>query len=150
MEDFLVQPTLPKGFISIDEAQALINSDTRAEAKVDTSWLVRHIDWIEEAHNFRIPLVKSDPKSKRGITPCGSKYVQIMNAYDKEVMKRCIRNHYRDMVGHEYDAPRVRAVSSVVDDEVASGARPRKSKPIAKEGQTIGTGETITTNGANL
>lgn len=143
-----MQPTLPKGFISIDDAVALINSDSRSDAKVDTKWLVRHIDWIEEAHNFRIPLMKTD--AKKNVVPCGSKFVQIMNSYDKEVMKRCIRNHYRDMVGHEYEAPSVQAISSVVDDEVASGARPRRAKPIAKVGATIGTGETITTNGADL
>lgn len=145
-----MQPALPKGFISIDDAIELINSDTRSNAKVDTKWLVRHIDWIEEAHNFNIPLVKPDPKSKRGITVVGWKSVQILNSYDKEVMKRAIRNHYRDMVGREYEAPSVRAVSSVADDEVSTGVRPRRAKPIAKEGQTIGTGETITTNGANL
>lgn len=145
-----MQPALPKGFISIDDAVALINSDTRSDAKVDTQWLANHIDWIEEAHNFNIPLVKPDPKSKRGITVVGWKTVQIMNAYDREVMKRCIRNHFRDMAGHEYNAPAVRAVSSVADDEVSTGVRPRRAKPIAKEGQTIGTGETITTNGANL
>lgn len=143
-----MQPALPKGFISIDDAVALINSDSRSDAKVDTKWLVRHIDWIEEAHNFRIPLMKTD--AKKNVVPCGSKFVQIMNAYDREVMKRCIRNHYRDMVGHEYEAPVVQAISSVVDDEVASGARPRRAKPIAKVGATIGTGETITTNGADL
>lgn len=145
-----MQPALPKGFISIDDAIELINSDTRSNAKVDTKWLVQHIDWIEEAHNFNIPLVKSDPKSKRGISVVGWKAVQIMNSYDKEVMKRAIRNHYRDMVGREYQAPAVRAVSSVADDEVSTGVRPRRAKPIAKEGQAIGTGETITTNGANL
>lgn len=143
-----MQPTLPKGFISIQEAVTLINSDTRSDAKVDTKWLVSHIDWIEEAHNFRIPLMKTTSDKK--VVKIGSKYVEIRDAYDRETMKRAIRDHYRDMVGHEYEAPKVRAVSSVVDDEVAAGARPRKSKSIAKEGQTIGTGETITTNGANL
>lgn len=143
-----MQPTLPKGFISIQEAVELINSDTRANAKVDTKWLVSHIDWIEVAHNFRIPLLKTT--ANKEIEKIGSKYVEIRDAYDRETMKRAIRDHYRDMVGREYAAPTVRAVSSVVDDEVAGGARPRKSKPIAKEGQTIGTGETITTNGANL
>lgn len=143
-----MQPALPKGFISIEEAVELINSDTRSDAKVDTKWLVSHVDWVEEAHNFRIPLLKTTADKK--IVKCGSKFVQIMNAYDKEVIKRAIRNHYRDLVGHEYQAQNVRAISSVADDSVAGGVRPRKSKPIAKEGQVIGTGETITTNGANL
>lgn len=142
-----MQPALPKGFISIEEAVELINSDTREDAKVDTKWLVSHVDWIEEAHNFRIPLLKTKDGK---LLKCGSKFVQIMNAYDKEVVKKAIRDHYRDLVGREYQAQNVRAVSSVADDSVAGGVRPRKSKPIAKEGQAIGTGETITTNGANL
>lgn len=143
-----MQPATRPGFLSLEDAVALINSDSRSDAKVDTKWLVSHIDWIEEAHNFRIPLLKTT--SDKRIVPCGSKYVEVTGGYEKETLKRTIRNHYRDMVGHEYDAPKVHAVSSVVDDEVASGARPRRSKPIAKEGQAIGTGETITTNGANL
>lgn len=142
-----MQPALPKGFISIGEAVELINSDSREEAKVDIKWLVGHVDWIEEAHNFRIPLLKTKDGK---LLKCGSKFVQIMNSYDKEVMKKVIRDHYRDLVGREYQAQNVRAVSSVADDTVAGGVRPRKSKPIAKEGQVIGTGETITTNGANL
>lgn len=142
-----MQPTLPKGFISIDEAITLIHSDKRDDAKVDTKWLVSHIDWIEEAHNFRIPLLKTTTDKK--IAKIGSKYVEVRSAYDREALKRAIRDHYRDMVGHEYQAQTVRATSTVVDDEVAGGARPRKSKSIAKEGQLI-TGETITTNGANL
>lgn len=143
-----MQPTLPKGFISIEEAVDLINSDTRADAKVDTKWLVSHVDWIEEAHNFRIPLMKTTSDKK--VVPIGSRFVEVRDAFERETLKRAIRNHYRDMVGHEYNAPVVRAMSSVADDEVAGGVRPRKSKPIAKEGQVIGTGETITTNGANL
>lgn len=143
-----MQPQLPKGFISLTDAATLINSDTRAEAKVDTKWLVSHIDWIEEAHNFRIPLMKTTSDKK--VVRNGSKFVEIRTSYDKEFLKKVIRDHYRDMVGHEYEAPAVRAVSSVADDEVGSGVRPRRSRPIAKEGQTIGTGETITTNGADL
>lgn len=143
-----MQPQLPKGFISLTDAATLINSDTRAEAKVDTKWLVSHIDWIEEAHNFRIPLMKTTSDKK--VVRNGSKFVEIRTSYDKEFLKKIIRDHYRDMVGREFEAPNVRAVSSVADDEVGSGVRPRRSRPIAKEGQTIGTGETITTNGADL
>lgn len=144
-----MQPTLPNGFISIEDAVKLIQSDTRTDAKVDTKWLVSHIIWIEEAHNFRIPLMKTTSDKK--VVPCGSKYVMVMTTYDKEVLKKAIRDHYRDMVGHEYDEPTVRAVSTVADEEQTGGAvRPRKSKSIAKEGAIIGTGETIKTNGADL
>lgn len=142
------QQPLPKGFISIDDAVVLINSDTRSDAKVDTKYLVNHLDWIEEAHNFRIPLLKTvDGK----ISKIGSNYVEVRTTYDKEVLKRAIRNHYRDMVGREYEANITKAVSTVADEEQSGGAvRPRKSKAIAKEGAIIGTGETIKTNGADL
>ena len=49
-----MQPATRPGFLSLEDAVALINSDSRSDAKVDTKWLVSHIDWIEEAHNFRI------------------------------------------------------------------------------------------------
>lgn len=144
-----MQPTLPNGFITIEDAAQLIHSDTRADAKVDTKWLVSHIDWIEEAHNFRIPLMKT--VEGKGAVSIGSKYVTITTSYEKEFLKKVIRDHYRDMVGHEYNAPIVKAVSSVADEEQSGGnVRPRKSKPIAKEGAVIGSGETITTNGADL
>lgn len=144
-----MQPTLPKGFITIEEAIKLINSDTRKDAKVDTKWLVSHIDWIEEKHNFRIPLMKTTDKNT--VVPNGNRYVEIITSFDKELMKKTIRDHYRDMVGHEYDAPITRAVSSVADEEQSGGAvRPRKSKSIAKEGAVIGSGETITTNGEGM
>lgn len=143
-----MQPTLRKGFISIADAVKLIASDTRSDAKVDTKWLVQHIDWIEEAHNFRIPLLKT---VDGGVSRIGDTYVEVMTTYDKEVLKKAIRDHYRDMVGHEYDAPATRAMSTVSDEEQSGGAvRPRKSKAIAKEGAVIGTGETIKTNGADL
>ena len=144
-----MQPTLPKGFLSIEDAVKLIQSDTRSDAKVDTKWLVSHIVWIEEAHNFRIPLMKTTSDKK--VMENGSRYVYIATSYEKEVLKKAIRDHYRDVVGRDYDAPTVRAVSSVADEEQSGGAvRPRKSKPIAKEGAAIGTGENITTNGADL
>lgn len=143
-----MQPTLPNGFISIDDAIALIHSDKRDDAKVDTKWLVSHIDWIEEAHNFRIPLMKTTSDKK--VAKIGSKYVEVRSAYDREALKRAIRDHYRDMVGHEYAAPSVQSLSTVADEEETGGnVRPRRRKPIAKEGALI-TGETTTTNGADL
>lgn len=158
-----MQPILPKDFLTIEDAVALINSGTRSDPKVDTKKLVESLDWIEPNHNFRIPLVRMATKEEylelinttrnphpRELISLGSKYVEIRDGYDMERMKRVIRDHFRDMAGHEYEAQEVRAVSSVADDEVAGGVRPRKAKPIAKKGQTIGTGETITTNGANM
>ena len=158
-----MQPALPKGFISIDDAVALINSDTRSDAKVDTKWLVRHIDWIEEAHNFRIPVVRFATKEEieaarkahpgrrpNGLVNLGSKYVQVLTSFEKELLKKTIRDHYREMAGREYAEETTRGISTVMDEETGGSERPRKTKKtIAKEGETIGTGSSRTTNSAD-
>lgn len=155
--------SLPNGFISVEQAVALINSDTRDDAKVDTQYLVSHIDWIEEAHNFRIPLVRLSTKEEidaimkrypgrrpNGLTRLGSKTVTINTAYEKELLKQTIRNHYKEMVGREYEKPAVRGLSSVADEETGGGqVKPRRSKTIAKEGETIGSGQSRVTNSAD-
>ena len=155
--------SLPNGFITVEEAVALINSDTRDDAKVDTQYLVSHIDWIEEAHNFRIPLVRLSTKEEieaimkrypgrrpNGLTRLGSKTVTINTAYEKELLKQTIRKHYKEMAGREYEAPVVRGLSSVSDEETGGGAvKPRRSKTIAKEGETIGSGQSRVTNSSD-
>lgn len=144
-----MQPTLPKDFLTLEQAAELIRSDSRSDAKVDTKWLVLHLDWIEEKHNFNIPLMKTTSDKK--VVKTGHKYVEIVTSYDREFLKKVIRDHYRDMVGHEYEAKNVRSTSTVADEEDGGGnVRPRARKPIAKAGAVIGTGETVTTNGADL
>lgn len=143
-----MQPRLPKDFLSLQQAAELINSDSRSNAKVDTKWMVNRLDWIEENHNFNIPLMKTLPDGRT--VKCGHKYVEIITSYDREFLKKVIRDHYRDMVGREFEAKEVRSTSTIADEEDGGGnVRPRSRKPIAKAGQTI-TGETMTTNGADL
>lgn len=157
------QAALPPGFISLDEAVKLIESDTRSDAKVDTQYLVSHLKWIEEDHNFRIPLLRNATKEEieammknprqrpRSTISAGSVNVYIERPYHAEMLKEVIRKHYREMAGKEYESPTVRSVSSVADEEKTGGAvNPRSDKTIAKEGDTIGTGESMTTNGATL
>lgn len=155
--------SLPNGFITVEEAVKLIKSDTRDNAVVDTQYLVSHIDWIEEAHNFRIPLVRFSTKEEieairkrypgrrvNGLTHVGSKNVTIMTAFDKELLKQTIRDHYKETAGREYEAPKVRGLSSVSDEETSGGAvKPRRSKTIAKEGETIGSGSSRITNSSD-
>lgn len=155
--------SLPNGFISVDEAVALINSDKRDDAKVDTQWLAGHIDWIEEAHNFRIPTVRFATKEEveaemkvhpgrrpNGLIRTGSKYVQILTSFEKELLKKTIRDHYRDTAGREFIEKTTRGVSTVMDEETGGSERPRRSKKtIAKEGEVIGTGSSRTTNSAD-
>lgn len=156
-----MQPTtLAPGFVSIDDAVALIKSDTREKPVVDMDYLVSKIVWIEVNHNFRIPKVRrlsADEvyRTKRGkvieYENTGNVYVSINTNFEKELLKKTILDKYRELVGREYKEAGVRAVSTVADDAQGRAAvQPRVNKPIAKEGSTIGEGTTVTSNGENL
>lgn len=156
-----MQPTtLAPGFVSIDDAVALIKSDTREKPVVDMDYLVSKIVWIEVNHNFRIPKVRrlsADEvyRTKRGkvieYENTGNVYVSINTNFEKELLKKTILDKYRELVGREYKEAGVRAVSTVADDAQGRAAvQPRVNKPIAKEGSTIGEGTTVTSNGDGL
>lgn len=156
-----MSPTnLAPGFISIDDAVALIKSDTRSNPVVDMDYVVSRINWIEVNHNFRIPRIRRlKPeevyRTKRGKTVeyqhIGDANVSILTSFDKELLKKTIRDKYRELVGHEYKEKITRGVSTVADDaEGRQAVQPRANKPIAKEGDSIGDHGITTTNGAGL
>ena len=141
---------LAPGFISVDDAVALIKSDTRSNPVVDMDYIVSRINWIEVNHNFRIPKIrrlKADEiyRTKRGkiveYETIGEANVSIMTNFDK----------YRELLGHEYKEKITRGISTVADDaEGRQAVQPRANKPIAKEGDSIGDHGITTTNGAGL
>jgi intein-encoded DNA endonuclease-like protein len=152
---------LSPGFITIDAACALINSDTREKPVVDMDYLVAHIVWIETNHNFRIPKIRRlDPgeirRTKRGkiieYENVGDAYVYIATNYEKELLKKTILDKFKELVGRDYKEAGVIARSTVADDAQGRAAvQPRtNNKPIAKEGAIIGSGETVTSNGDGL
>lgn len=157
-----MQPNnLPPGFIEVDKACELIQSDTREKPVVDMDYLVAHTVWIETNHNFRIPKIKmlkpeEVRKTKRGkyieYENIGDVYVRIDTNYQKELLKKTILDKFKELVGHEYKEAGVIARSTVADDAQGKAAvQPRNNtKPIAKEGALIGGGETITSNGDGL
>lgn len=152
---------LSPGFSELDKAVELIKSDTRENPVVDMDYLIGHTVWIEANHNFRIPKVRRlKPeevyRTKRGrvveYENTGDVYVYIATNFEKELLKKTIYDKYRELVGHEYKELGVKARSTVADDAQGKAAvQPRvNTKPIAKEGTIIGSGETITSNGENL
>lgn len=152
---------LSPGFITVDEAVKLIQSDTREHPVVDMDYLVSRIKWIETAHNFRIPkirMLKEDEiyRTKRGkvidYEVTGNAYIYIATNFEKELVRKTILDKFRELVGREYKEETVRAMSTVADDAQGKAAvQPRSNtKPIAREGSTISSGETITSNGENL
>lgn len=154
---------LPPGYISIDEAVALIKSDSRDNPVVDMDWLAGHKVWLDRngpAHNFRIPLVRAlKPEevytNKYGKViyeeHIGDANVQINTAFENELLKKTIMDKFKEMVGHEYREHITRGVSTVADDAQGTTAvTPRARKPMAKEGSSIGIGTTVDTNGSGL
>lgn len=148
---------LSVGFISVDDAVKLIQSDTRQNPVVDMDWLIQRVKWVEVAHNFRIPKIRRLPsdkiyKTKRGkiveYEHVGDANVAISNSFEKELLRKTIMDKYRELVGHEYKELHTRAVSTVADDAQGREAvQPRANKPIAKEGDSIGTGSEAVSNG---
>lgn len=151
---------LSPGFETVDKAVELIKSDTRANPVVDMDYLISRVKWVETGHNFRIPKVrrlKPDEvyRNKRGkiieYETIGEVNIYIATNFERELVKKTIYDKYRELVGHEYKEVGVRAVSTVADDGQGRAAvQPRANKPIAKEGSSIGSGETINSNGENL
>lgn len=155
--------TLPPGYISIDEAVALIKSDTRENPVVDMDYLIAHKVWLDRngpAHNFIIPKIRQLKKDEVRKSRLGKVIdyertkilrVQINTAFENELLKKTIMDKYKELVGHEYKEFTTRGMSTVADDaEGKSAVQPRARKPMTKEGDTIGSSETVTTNGEGL
>lgn len=151
---------LAPGFISIDAAVELIKSDSRENPVVDMDYLVSRLKWVETAHNFRIPKIRRlKPeevyKTKRGkimeYENIGDVYVYIATNFEKELLRKTVLDKFRELVGREYREQKIKAMSTVADDaQGKSAVQPRVNKPIAKEGQSIGSGDVITSNGENI
>lgn len=151
---------LAPGFISVDKAVELIKSDTRENPVVDMDYLVSRVKWVETAHNFRIPKIRrlkpnEIKKTKRGkiidYEVTSNAYVYIATNYEKELVRKTILDKFKELVGREYKEQTIRAMSTVADDaEGRSAVQPRANKPIAKEGQSIGSGDIITSNGEGI
>lgn len=151
---------LSPGFVTVEEACELIKSDTRQNPVVDMDYIVSRKKWIETAHNFRIPKVRRLApnevyRTKRGkvveYETTGEVNVYLATNFDKELLIKTINDKYRELMGREYKELTTKAVSTVADDAQGRDAvRPRANKPIAQEGQSIGGGQVVTTNGENL
>lgn len=151
---------LAPGFIKVEDAVKLIQSDTRDNPVVDMDYLVSRIKWVETAHNFRIPKIRrlkpeEVRKTKRGkvidYEIIGNAYIYIATNYEKELVRKTILDKFRELVGREYKEQTVRAMSTVADDaEGRAAVKPRTNRPIAKEGQSIGSGDIVTSNGDGL
>lgn len=154
---------LPKGFIEVEEAVELIKSNTFDKPTVDIKKLANSLDWIEVNHNFAIKKMRLITKEEYAeklkqfpgrkpseLISLGVVTTTLRSAYEVELLKKAIRDNYREVSGRMFDPKNTRGVTTVMDQESGGGARPRSSKKtIAKEGDLIGSGSTSTTNSAD-
>ena len=154
---------LPKGFIEVEEAVELIKSNTFDKPTVDIKKLANSLDWIEVNHNFAIKKMRLITKEEYAeklkqfpgrrpseLISLGVVTTTLRSAYEVELLKKAIKDNYREVSGHMFDPKNTRGVTTVLDQESGGGARPRSSKKtIAKEGDLIGAGSTSTTNSAD-
>lgn len=154
---------LPKGFIEVEEAVELVKSNTFDKPTVDIKKLANSLDWIEVNHNFAIKKMRLITKEEYAeklkqfpgrrpseLISMGVVTTTLRSAYEVELLKKAIKDNYREVSGHMFDPRNTRGVTTVMDQESGGGARPRSSKKtIAKEGDLIGTGSTSTTNSAD-
>lgn len=155
--------SLPNGFITVEDAVDLIKTNTFEKPTVDIKYLVGHLDWVEVAHNFRIPKVRLVTKEEYAellkkfpgrrpseLTSIADEYVTLRTSYEVELLKKTIRDNYRDVTGHAYSKANTRGITTVIDEEKGTDAAPRATKnTIAKEGSVIGSGSTVSTNSAD-
>ena len=148
--------SLPNGFIEVEDAVKLIESNTFDKPVVDINYLVGHLPWVELAHNFRIPVVRLltpdeykelmrrfPGRRPSELTRVKDETVTLRTSYEVELLKKAIKDNYKEITKHEYEAKGTRGITTVIDEEKGTDASPRVTKnTIAKEGSIIGSGST--------
>lgn len=114
---------LPRGFITIQQAIALIESDTRKDPVVDTQFLLNNIPYLKLGQNYNIKLLTRDDNGN--IVENGNKYVQILSERDLVNLREAISDHYKNVTGRVVDSNSIglRRMTTVSDDEKNPTAR---------------------------
>lgn len=114
-------PQLPPGFITVEDAIALIKKDRREEATVDLQFLVNNLPYLQAKHNYNIRLLKTvtDENGQRRVVRDGSVYVTLYTEYDKQILLRAITDAYKERtnIALSEDAVGVNKVTSLIDEE---------------------------------
>lgn len=107
---------IPTGFISVEDAIRLIESDTRSNAKVDTAFLLRNLPYLRVDGNYTIKKLKhKDGK----VVPAGETFVHISSDYQRSMLEHAIVEHYKMVTGRDIDPQTigVKKLMTTVDDE---------------------------------
>lgn len=131
--------SLPKAFLSFDEAIKLIQAETRDNPRVDISRLARNLKWLESKHNYTIFLLKRDASGH--IVSNGNRPVSIANEYEKTTLEHAIREKYKELARQEYQGDPLHKITTMVTDAESGGNS--TGQPIENTESTIKEGDTI-------
>lgn len=118
---------IPTGFISVEDAIKLIESDTRANAKVDADFLFRNIPFLRVDGNYTIKKLKHE---KGKVVEDGETFVHIDSDYHRAMLEHCIVEHYKQATGLDIDPEQIgiKKLSTTVDDEKNPSGRITKNR----------------------
>lgn len=145
----------PKDFLTVDEAIALINTDTRTNPTIDDVKLVKGIEYLRAnmrggEMNYTIHLVKRDETGK--IVPNGKKWAVVQSSRDANTLEYAIMDHYKALSGHaapDPDEMGLEAFTTAVEDsDGKSRPRPRRNtSSTIKKGDEMASGSQTVTVG---
>lgn len=131
--------SLPKSFLTFEEALKLIQAETRDNPRVDISRLTKNLKWLEAKHNFSIFMLKRDQDGM--IVPNGNRPVSIASDYEATTLEHAIRAKYKELARQEYSNDGTHRISTMVTDSESGGNS--TGRPIANEGSEIKVGDNI-------
>ena len=143
----------PSDFITVKEAIALIDTDTRTNPTVDDQELIRSVEFLHtnlrgNDMNFRIPKVKYDENKK--IVPNGIVYAKVTNSREASELAWAIEDHYKKLSGKTIDSQTMglQRQSTTVEESTNFEGRPHNNPDSTiKMGDELTTGESTTVTG---
>lgn len=107
--------SLPKDFMTFDEAIKMIENFNRLEPEFDMDFLVQNFAYIAPAHTFNFPMV-SKTKEGRYKRDGRHKYVLLANEYEATTFEHAISAKYREILGRDLETDPVHNYTSTVTD----------------------------------
>lgn len=129
---------LMPGFITVEDAIALIKKDKRDDATVDLQFLANNIPYMKVKQNYNIRLMKTvNGRAVRN----GSVYVTLYTEYDRQILLKAIQDAFEERTKLKLDVENIglSRVTTMVDEEKgASDGRPRtNAESTVKAGDDI-------------
>lgn len=114
----------PTGFVDFDTVLNLVKNETRKDPKVDISFLMKNINYLDTKHNLTVPLLKRAEDGQ--IVKDGIIWVEIETEAQKWVLREAIVNKYQELSGKtiKLEEMGLRRVTAAVDEQRNADGRP--------------------------